>query len=95
LDRPDLDREDRVLTPYTGTHLVEVLLLHERSQRWLSRKMGVNYEHLNRVVNGHLPISVGFVRRTCAVLGLPAASLFFVQQPMHAYMTERETADVA
>lgn len=85
---------DREVTAYRGSHIVAVLAEEERSQRWLARKMGMRFEHLNRVLNGHHPITRGFVRRACDVLGVPEEGLFFLDHPIHACMTE-EPANVA
>ena len=80
------------LTDYTGTHILTVLQMRERSQAWLARKMNMHPSHVHRVLAGHLPISRLFVDRACDVLVLPESTLFFIGPSMHARMQTTEVA---
>lgn len=53
-----------------------VLVDQGRTQTWLARRLGVNAEHLNRVLKGHVRAMPAF-RAACARwLGMPESELF-------------------
>ena len=61
--------------------IVRVLEDQGRRQTWLARRIGVNAEHLNRVIRGNRPASAHF-RQACALaLGVPQDLLFHAIPP--------------
>jgi transcriptional regulator with XRE-family HTH domain len=71
--------------------VLDVLTRQERSQVWLSRRMGVSRSLVTRVLKGERPATPEFRERLSRALDLPEVVLF-TDMPMHI---DTEPAKVA